>query len=224
MNHIHFESLDSTQDYLMEMQPQPSEKTLVSCEHQLKGRGQYERTWDAVSQGLTFSFNALPAKTISLSSLEMGVLILSFIKKEFDIDLYLKWPNDILNNENQKCGGILIHNSGEQLIVGIGLNLNPFQETYHFKTKPGSIFKTYQQFDNKELTAKVHQYILAHRLNDQEIKNSWNAACAHLNSEVSIIENDKKTKGIFKGIGQYGEALVQTNDELRSIYTGSLLF
>jgi BirA family biotin operon repressor/biotin-[acetyl-CoA-carboxylase] ligase len=54
--------------------------------------------------------------------------IVAAVKERIDIDLKLKWPNDILSGKN-KIGGVLIENmvKGDRIgssIIGIGINVN----------------------------------------------------------------------------------------------------
>ena len=55
-------------------------------------------------------------------------MLAEVIARDFEVDLALKWPNDLFHRE-RKLGGVLIELLGEQngaipVVVGIGLNVN----------------------------------------------------------------------------------------------------
>lgn len=39
------------------------------------------------------------------------------------VQVIIKWPNDILSNEGSKLSGILLERSGDAVVIGFGLNL-----------------------------------------------------------------------------------------------------
>lgn len=225
MNHIHFEQINSTQSYLMDNYSELHGDTLVSADTQTAGRGQYERKWDSQNKGLFLSCLMLANETLSLTSLEIGTICVHFFKDEFGVDLKLKWPNDILTEKGEKCAGILVHNpGGRYLIVGIGANLTPNTEEYDYPTPIGFILKDRPEYSQKQMSLKLYQYLLKNRLNSVETRRIWNKACIHINSSVLIKDTEKCYRGIFKGIGSMGEAIIeQENGITKSLYTGSLL-
>ncbi len=225
MNHKHFETIKSTQGYLIENPDQLNlqEDILISCDHQSHGHGQYEREWDAFPQTLCISFTLLANEVKTLTSLEIGCLIHKYFKEKYKVDLQLKWPNDLLNKEGQKVGGILINSSNNYLFVGVGLNyfLNLSTKS-NYKTQPGSIFKLEPLLDKKQQAMRIYEFILANRMLPDAIIKYWNNNCSHLNSEIIFIENNKESKGIFTGIGSQGEALINFNGNIESKFSGSI--
>ncbi len=134
---FYFDSLSSTMDkaWALGQAGQP-EGILVCSEKQTQGKGRLGRSWISKKyKGLYFSLllrpNLLPCK-ISCITLLSAVAVLKAIKKEINIPLSIKWPNDILL-EGKKIAGILTEVNAEQdrthfVIVGIGININHSQK------------------------------------------------------------------------------------------------
>ena len=206
MQHIHLENCDSTQDEIQEILKHKQGHFLVTATKQNQGRGQGTNSWFAPTHALLMSFNAHAHEKISLSALEMGVLICNYLKKYHDLSLQLKWPNDIYNSEREKCGGILITNSQSELIIGVGLNLyaGPNEVLPSFPSKAG--FLSPKKF-NLDVISLVN-YIHANRiLESMTIIKRWNELCIHMNEKVMLQNND----GVFIGISDFGEAQLKTD-------------
>lgn len=224
MNHKHFDQIPSTHSELLKLVADPSKEILISCEHQTSGRGQYSRTWDTYKHSLCFSFNLKKCPTTTLTSLEVGVHLLNYFKSIYNIELNIKWPNDLLNLDDQKVGGILIQSfRDDEFAVGIGLNFFPTKFSPDYRTPAGSIFKKDFSWVKKEEAVKIYNYILSRRLPVDEIIPSWNTKCAHLNREILFVEDDIEYRGIFKGLGDHGQAQLEINNQLKEFYSGSII-
>lgn len=123
---MHFvEYCTSTNDVLAE-KLQQGWKGVVIADEQSAGHGRLNRRWDSQkAQNLLFSMPlqvAAPLQQIP----RIPLLIAAEIADELDV--LVKWPNDIIDKEKKKMGGIYsqIHQIGppHTLIVGIGLNIN----------------------------------------------------------------------------------------------------
>lgn len=225
MKHIHLASCDSTQTYLKELiSSGVAGDYLVSCDVQENGIGQRSNTWDSYKNSLCFSFTAKENEILNLTSLEMGVLICSFFKTTFNTNLKLKWPNDIMNTEGEKVGGIIINKSGDQMpIVGIGLNIagDNGEINKDYDIKAGFIFKSFNHYSKEDLSHLIFNFIHTHRLKAQSTVEKWNSYCMHLNQSVTIIDDDK-VQGTFIGIGEYGQAIIKNKINTLEFYNGSL--
>ena len=139
MKTFFFESIYNTQEYaLSELSSEP---ILVISYSQEKGKGTSNRTWLNADQALACSL-AVKQEDIRLKH-TLIPLLSSFVFTEVlkDINLSLKWPNDIVLN-NLKVGGILVEKSEKNICIGMGIN--------YFWEKPeipgaGSIFTKIQK-------------------------------------------------------------------------------
>lgn len=223
MNHKHFSEIPSTQEYLKALEDIGNQDILVTCDHQTSGQGQYGRVWEQYQSGVCFSFSFYPSDIITLTALEVGVLICHFFKAKYNQDLYLKWPNDIYTKEGKKCGGILINNTAhsKQLIVGIGLNLHPENYSSEHRNPASSVFTEKIISDKVQLVKEFYKYSLDHRLDFRLIKDQWNSYCLHLNKSVTL-NDGQEYKGIFTGLGDQGQAKLLIENKELEFFSGSL--
>lgn len=214
---IHLKHCDSTQDILKEQLSATShEGVLVSTDRQLKGKGRGSNSWEDLPGSLCFSLSLKPHPVTSLSALEVSLLIVDFFALKGKT-LFLKWPNDLWTPEKKKCGGVLLQGSKDLYLAGIGLNL--FSENAEY----GGIFEEKSSLEKESLAAEISEFILTHRISEKEtLQKRWLKACGHLDASVQIIEGDSRTLGVFKGIGEHGEAILETETGLAQFFNGSL--
>jgi BirA family transcriptional regulator, biotin operon repressor / biotin---[acetyl-CoA-carboxylase] ligase len=128
-----FREIASTQDYaisIAETEPSCHGMVIIS-ESQLFGRGRRGKKWISPPGGLWFSvITKSDIKTSSsiFLSYAMSLAVCETIANDYNLDAYIKWPNDVLI-KTRKVAGILISSAirGEGLeycVVGAGINLN----------------------------------------------------------------------------------------------------
>jgi BirA family biotin operon repressor/biotin-[acetyl-CoA-carboxylase] ligase len=224
MKHIHLDSIDSTTGYLQKHFPKLPTATVISCNFQSAGRGQYDRKWDCHDGTLCFSFTFEPTKNLSLLSLEVPILITNFFNQGSEVNLSVKWPNDLLRDK-KKCAGFIIHNKGEHnYIVGVGINLTPVPLELDYRTPASSIYDSKNSIDKEKIVAELYRYMLDNRVPENKIISEWNKVCAHLGEEIELLENTILTQGKFMGVGENGQALIEIESELKEFYSGSIIF
>lgn len=133
-----FDELPSTNSYLKDEGNRVKhtsnalcEGLLILAEHQSAGRGQRNRVWQTrPGENLTFSFCFHPHQLKRLPSLTLLVAVAcaEAIETLINIPIQIKWPNDLFA-DGCKISGILIEsallgNKVDNLVVGIGLNVN----------------------------------------------------------------------------------------------------
>ena len=96
--------------------------TVVVADHQTAGRGRLGRTW--VSEpganlllSIVMRAPALPAKAPRLCLLWAAAIAEA-------IGVRVKWPNDLVDGEGRKLGGLLAELDEGRIVLGIGLNAN----------------------------------------------------------------------------------------------------
>jgi len=231
---IYLEEVISTNTYLRKL---PSERLChgVVClaDHQTKGRGQYNREWISEPfSNLTFTIGFKPAKPdhIHLLTLSCALAVLECTQEITEVETYLKWPNDILCN-NEKISGILAEsvfkgNRIDRLMVGIGLNVNQF----HF---PNSISnQTTSLINFNDGTALHRERVLADLLQRVEFYYyKWNKQKPQLIREINariigygkwvhLKRDETLLPGTYKilGINQQGHLLaLSESDEIKTI-------
>ena len=222
MKHLKLNTCPSTQSYLKHFLEKfdGNQQVLVSSLKQTQGKGRGSNTWSTLDHSVAMSF-VLPAlETPTLTPLFIGVQVIKFIKEKFNKNLYLKWPNDILNENRQKIGGIICQLNGDNVIVGLGLNQFIDINTKDVENAGGVFDKIELAHCPHELASDLYQFILTNNDNQNTTIKDWELNCLHLNELVQIDEE----KGNFIGLGKYGEAQLRTPNGIKSIISGSLFF
>lgn len=127
---IHFDSIESTNDYIKKISHTVKEGAVVISEEQTQGRGRLGRKWhsnhgEGIWMSVLLKPNITPYKAPFIT-LIAGASIVSALNK-LGVQAYIKWPNDIIIN-NKKISGILTELSAEierinYIVVGIGMNV-----------------------------------------------------------------------------------------------------
>lgn len=121
------ETGSTNEDALALAQAGAAEGLVIAAEAQTAGRGRQGRSWQSVPQAaLTFSVllrpGVLPHAARGWVPLLAGVAAATALREVTGVDAQLKWPNDILV-DGGKLAGILAEQSGDAIVVGIGINV-----------------------------------------------------------------------------------------------------
>lgn len=126
------ETVASTNDLAIDrFAANPTQVVIITADEQTKGRGRLQREWlsppragIALSVSCELSQYPFEPSTIPLA---VGVAVVRALR-ELGINVKLKWPNDICfvagDGTVRKVGGILLQRSGDNIVIGIGLNVS----------------------------------------------------------------------------------------------------
>ena len=197
---------------------------IVITDHQYTGRGQRGNSWDSnATENLTFSVVLkplfIPPSENFYLNIMTSVSIIEVLKNMAPKGFRIKWPNDIMY-EDQKLGGILIENNIQSgrirnSIIGIGLNVNQtkfdpairasslkliFNTTFDLNTIFNRII---HQFENKYLLLKSRKF--------DELKGRYLTNLYWLNEEHLFLSSisSEKFHGVIKGIDESGQLRVE---------------
>ena len=186
-----FNELESTQTYLIDAlkEKRLSVPIAVMAKEQTKGLGSRENSWEGGEGNLFFSFalslDNLP-KDLPISS---ASIYFSYLMKEilhqYDADVWLKWPNDLYQN-NSKVGGTITKKIDNILVCGMGINLlkneNGF-EALNLNIEPIFLLEKYILELQKLLTWK--QIFSQYRIEFERSK----AFYTHVNGEYKSLKS-----------------------------------
>ena len=137
-NLIHFERLNSTNDFACEIEKkcdganlkEDLNGTVIISEVQDRGRGRFSRDWLSPRGGLWFTIilvAKIKQKDLPKMNLLAAISVAEILKTKYSLKVTVKWPNDIYCN-GCKLAGFLSEtekiNSLLYLNVGIGINVN----------------------------------------------------------------------------------------------------
>lgn len=131
----HYSEVDSTQTvakhYLLEGNAE--EGTVILADQQLSGIGRLGKLWESPIGGLYCSLILKPSNKPLANYSQLAFVIAVGVRKALHsllptLDITLKWPNDLLINA-KKVSGILIETEGQDVIVGMGINIDSHPDT-----------------------------------------------------------------------------------------------
>lgn len=137
-NLIHFERLNSTNDFACEIEKKSDSNnlkedlngTVIISEIQDQGRGRFNRNWLSPEGGLWFTIilvTKIKEKDLTKMNLLSAISVAEILITKYRLKVTVKWPNNIYCN-GCKLAGILSEtekiNSLLYLNVGIGINVN----------------------------------------------------------------------------------------------------
>ena len=130
---IHIDKTKSTQDSVIDyLKNDYYSSLLLVAKTQTKGRGRKENDWFSPEGGFWATLGLSTSLFLNESQLALfhyftATLVTRIIKEEYDLQVQIKWPNDILY-ENKKLAGILIDytisSQKNYIMIGMGVNLN----------------------------------------------------------------------------------------------------
>lgn len=222
--------------------------TLIVAEEQTKGRGRQGRRWFSPKGGIwcsiildTFS---IPNAHLGHLPLLAGIAITETIIKNLNLNVTLKWPNDLSVND-KKIGGILaesrqISKSGENLtnnknravVLGIGLNCNIPKENFpnNLRMEPTSIMiEKSHQIDMIKLLAEILLSIenwLCVYLKEgfTVIKSAWKEHSSILGKTVTVNTGSHTFSGKAIDIDDTGALIIEEpTGDTKTVIAGDIL-
>ena len=173
----------------------------IRTNKQIEGRGRRESTWVSDEQDLLATWNI---KKAILDNINPGVLQIIIGTKISDLlGQYCKWPNDILDSNGGKIGGILIEmdNQEEHIRIGIGINyltkqIGGMKVTGWDKKTSEITTNDMSQMIDAILSSLFEEHeLLAHSLSyDILKKDSWRGLSKLLSRGYSLKIKDEKTR------------------------------
>lgn len=210
------------------------EGTLIYAERQTAGKGRLGRRWiSPASAGLYFTLVLRPRQP--LSRWPLLALVASFallrslqdlrterlIPKDLDIDL--KWPNDVLLS-GKKTAGILLETafrgeSADAAVVGVGVNITP-------ESVPADLSDHATAIELEAGVSVPRRWLLVRFLNHfqrgyrlfstgshSEIIEQWKCSSTMWkNIEIVVTEGDRIRPAVTCGLTDTGALRIRTED------------
>ena len=223
------------------------------CSCQTAGRGQMRRPWHSPRGNLYVSFRLPRDANLQgeAAALIVGGLLAGAFRR-LGFPLSLKWPNDLLLNEKDKVGGLLLEARNGETLAGLGVNLAecpPAAALRADRATPAAVLLpgharaalsgTDKEFSGGEdeeplapfalwrhlVSAAILEY--SHSVAGQSLARAL-AGCGHLlawkGKAVVLAEADGSLiSGLCQGLGDSGGLLLRRADgTLQEYFSGSL--
>ncbi len=237
--------IDSTNSYLLRRLPNQNTNLQVClAEYQDAGRGRRGRQWISpfgshIYMSMYWYLEQGMAAAMGLSVVA-ALAVSDAIKALYNIDVQLKWPNDIYYN-GVKLAGILIDLEGQALepchcIIGIGLNINMPRKSAEKVDQPWTDLQTAIAIGSSDKTIELDRNELATRLIEKlsirlkqhssqglnSMVNEWAKQDFYFNKPVKLITGTREKIGICRGINNQGALLLETDGQISPIYGGEV--
>lgn len=235
-NVLHFETIDSTNNYAKKIGNELIDGSVIISEEQTKGKGRLGRVWESkAGEGIWMSIilkpNIIPNKAPFIT-LIAGASIVKALNI-LGVDAKIKWPNDITIN-NKKLSGILTELSAEiervnYIVVGIGMNVKDTDFEEELKDKATSLYKENYNLSRvdivKEILCQFEKLYLDYIEKDdkKEVLDICRQYSAIINKEIYVIKNDQKELVDCIGINEEGNLIIKNKDgNLEEIMSGEV--
>ena len=228
-----FDSIDSTNDWSLAELKQGREPAFVCiADHQSKGRGRRGRHWLSpaganIYLSLTWHFESAVGK-LGVLSLAQGVAVIKALGKIGISNAWLKWPNDVLIND-EKIAGVLIETSAVRAnscnaVIGIGLN---YRMPENIRPESGMRWTDIAHSNcaslpdrNKLIAVLITEAVAMCRLYQQNTTAIMSGIKSELevlnNRNVSLhLDNGDRLAGAVLGVNEMGELRVLVDGKER---------
>ena len=239
----YFEEIDSTQNFAEQIALDEKENgTIVIAEKQTAGKGRLDRKWTSPKGGIWFSLIIHPKFDVSTSTLVPiagAVALAKAIKNTLNIDVSVKWPNDITLN-GKKVAGMLVDasfqaNNIDYLILGIGINFDIDAKKIEKRLSKSANFYGVNSLRKKddstppkillrEFLVQFEKILI--QLNKGEkakIVKEWTKKADKIGKKISINTSDGKISGVAQGIDKDGALKLKTSKGIKKIFVGDVV-
>ena len=201
--------------------------TLVTADQQSAGRGRRGRGWESppgcsVYMSILLRPDIPPVKAPMLT-LVMALSVAGSLKDCTDLDVQIKWPNDIIL-KGKKLVGILTEMSTEidyinHVVIGVGINVNMEYLPEGIRDKATSLrLATGHVVRRSELIASTMKQferyygLFLESRNLESMREEYNQLLVNRGKEVRILGGKEEYNAVALGINSEGELLVRRED------------
>ena len=237
--HTHFAEIDSTNEEARRLAGKGEQGPLwITAERQTKGRGRRGRAWDSPTGTLAATLLLRPKKPANecaqlsfAAALAASDCVARFAR---DVEVRLKWPNDVLAG-GRKIAGILLESASaggaepDWLVIGIGINLASFPADTEFPATSLAALGAEAPRPSDALAALAASFAKWYEVwrakGFAPVRDSWLARAAGLGTRIRARLQNEETYGMFEGIDETGALILrESHDRVRKIAAGEVFF
>ena len=212
----------STNTLAKELVTQYKEPFILLTRDQVQGRGRMNRTWEmSPDKDIAMSFvvpcDLSPNHLFSVIQL-VSLSILKVLNKYSDDSCQIKWPNDIIANNQKICGilteSILEDNLIKYMVIGIGINVNS-------DNTPDYAISLKELSQKEQNINKICGEIINHLIelwdkfpsNKDVINKEWEGYLAWKGEKVSLNFYDEIIEGVLKKVTDEGHLVLEIDNK-----------
>lgn len=228
-----FDSIDSTNKYLKSKINEKNYGTIVISNEQTNGYGKSNREFLSnkdigIYMSILINPNCLIEESLKITILT-SVAVLSAIKSVCNLDVKLKWVNDIILND-LKVGGILCEsqinlntNIIDNMIVGIGINVKNFEFPPSLKNIATSIENnTNIKISRNELISEIINFFDLYFIDNKNYLDLYKENSYVLGKDITVIQNDRQFFAKAIDIEDNGTLIVQEQEKIIKLISSDI--
>ena len=229
---ICFDELASTNDTALEYsQKVHGDSLVIKAERQTAGRGRRGRSWVGLDGNLFFSLLLeFDIKNLGALVVICALSLLQSIKRlKPKADVLLKWQNDVLLNGRKVSGILLEKGAGKYMVAGIGVNVKQSPETANMLYPVISLKQAGIDVSADELL-KLYLKIFCDNINlfnekgFDILRRRWLENAKGVGKRITVRQNDNTDEGIFRGIDDNADLLLERNGVIGKILAGDVFY
>jgi BirA family transcriptional regulator, biotin operon repressor / biotin---[acetyl-CoA-carboxylase] ligase len=217
---FHFQKLESTMDQAKTLAKSSAPHlSVIIAENQSSGRGRMNRKWFSSKGGLWFTIilkPEIPPPLAYIYNFAASLSLAKSLRHLFDIDVHVKWPNDLLLN-GKKLTGLLSEMTTrgdmvEYINIGIGINVN--NEPKQYEPKAIALKDVLHKNVSRRLILETFLDEFETRIQNIDCKKTieqWKEMTSTIGSNVRI----ETLKEIFEGraidVDESGALIIEDN-------------
>jgi BirA family transcriptional regulator, biotin operon repressor / biotin---[acetyl-CoA-carboxylase] ligase len=214
---------------------------VIIAEEQTGGRGRQGKSFHSpAGKGIWMSLILRPQIPLQFTpqlTLLSAVALCRAMRRMTEVDLGIKWPNDILYEDKKVCG-ILTESSAEDerlvhIIAGVGISVNLEEHDYpeELRSKVTSLkIASGKEIDRASLLAEClfeleQLYKLYVEQGFAPIRTLWEAQSVTIGRSLSVTTPNGIVSGVAQGLDDSGALIVLGEDGCyRKIFSGDVHF
>jgi len=215
---FHFQELETTMDKAKFLAKNNTPHlSVVIAENQTIGRGRLNRKWFSSKGGLWFTLILKPGTPPPLSYIYNFAASLSLstsLKRLFDVNVNVKWPNDILL-DGKKLVGLLseMETRGDMVeFINIGIGINVNNQPQKYEPKAISLKDVLNKTVSRRLILETFLDNFKNRIqiiDCQNIIELWKEQTSTIGSQVRIETISDIFEGLAVDVDESGALMVK---------------
>lgn len=221
---FHFQEVATTMDTAKDLARQGApHMSCIVAEHQTKGRGRLNRQWVSDRGGLWFTLilrPELPPPMAYVYNFAASLTLAEVMNRCFDLDIRVKWPNDLLLG-GEKLTGLLSEMETRAdlinfLVIGMGVNVNNDPGGLGFKAT--SLRTALGKKVSRRLILSEFLTAFDTRIQNPDIPElmaSWKRCSATLGQQVRVETMNQTHEGRAVDMDDTGALIIETPEGRR---------
>lgn len=216
-----YKTIDSTNTQMKKLAINGGKNhSVIVSEEQSAGRGRFGRSFYSPAQKGVYMSVLLKTgdslQNATMITIKTAVAVRRAIAKLYDIEVAIKWVNDLYYRGKKVCGilseAISDFESGmiEEIIIGIGINVS----TDNFPLEIASIATSLglQEANRNQFIAEILNQLFA--IIDEDFKlvlNEYRMASCVLHKQITFNQKGEQFTGLVREINNLGNLVVSSN-------------